>query len=170
MKKNVSPFFYIHPDMAGDTSWNKIGVGITPHSVVRARQKYTSKYFYLSHLYFGEFTDITMLERVFKNFAYTRSAKFLLGSSATELYNISESHIVVIVNAIISEYKLKIKKIKLPEKYSSPNSKCCTLNIPGEKIAYPYLKNLILNNFDTAFNYEELSFYISDTLRETVNE
>jgi len=156
-KSPVSSFFYIHQDMAKNPNWNKIGIGLTPHSVVRARQKYTSEPFYINHLYFGEFSDINFLELNFKQKFYNKSAKIVLGTSATELYNMTEHDIIFETTKIITYFDLKIKKINLKTPYSSSNSKNCMLGIPNEDHAYLYLKNLIENNFDTAFEYEQLN-------------
>ena len=144
--KNVSPFFYVHADMSGDTSWNKIGIGITPYSVVRARQKYCSQPFYLDHLYFGDFEDISELENIFKYNFQRYSAKYILGTSATELYKMNQNDIVDRVNELIKRHNLKVQKLEV-SKYKSTNSKNCILKMPDEKEAYDHSKRLIKNMF-----------------------
>ena len=151
--KNVSPFFYIHADLSGNECWNKIGIGITPYSVVRARQKYCSQPFYIDHLYFGEFDDISKIERYFKSMFKHQSAKYLLKSNATELFKMKQDDIVNEINRIIIRWNLKIKKLDV-SKYSSSSSQNCILKIPSEDEAYCYSKDLITKMFYTSRDKE----------------
>ena len=67
MNKDQRSFFiYVHDDLSQDPDWKKVGKSMTPHSAVRARQKYCSKKVSLNHLYFGDPAHIDFLEKEFK--------------------------------------------------------------------------------------------------------
>ncbi len=156
-------FFYIHDDLSGDKSYKKIGIGMTPYSVVRARQKFCSQKFSLNHLWFGHPGDIEFLEGYIKKKLRELSIKHLKGISATEIFKIDEESLINIVNLCIKKYKLNISKQKLSNPYSASKSSECPLNIPVERDSYNYLmeqlnskkKSLPLkNNFEDLFTYD----------------
>jgi hypothetical protein len=141
-------FFYIHDDLSNDPEWRKIGIGMTPYSVVRARQKFCSKQFSLTNLYFGNPNHISFLESQFKTKFYDMSGPAINGiNSQTELFKMSELEIVVAVNQIITNNKLNIRKLELESPYSAANSGDCPFNIPGESKSYSYLKNVIIKQW-----------------------
>lgn len=141
-------FFYVHNDLSGDPSWKKCGKGMTPYSVVRARQKYCSKKFQLNHLYFGNPSHISYLEEKFKNKFYKFSGTYLNSiSSQTELFKMSELQIIEAVDYIIESNSLHITKLELQQPYSAANSGECPFGIPSEVNSYDYLKDKIIKKW-----------------------
>jgi hypothetical protein len=141
---NKSFFLYIHDDLSGDADWKKCGIGMTPYTVVRTRQKFCSKKFGLTHLYFGNPNHIKFLETQFKTKFYTKSGTAINGISAqTELFKMTELEIIVAINNIIKNNKLHVRKLELEEPYSAANSGECPYDIPGEATSYYYLKNKV---------------------------
>lgn len=137
-------FFYIHDDLSGDSEWKKSGIGMTPYSVVRARQKFCSKRFSLTHLYFGNPNHISFLEAQFKTKFYHKSGTAINGINAqTELFKMTELEIIVAVNKIISSNNLHIRKLELEQPYSAANSGDCPFGIPSEANSYFYLKGMV---------------------------
>jgi hypothetical protein len=146
-------FLYVHDDLSSNPDWKKLGKGMTPYSVVRARQKFCSKKFSLSHLYFGNPNHISFLEAQFKNMFYNKSGTAINDINAqTELFKMAELEIVVAVNKIIKDNKLHIRKLELPKPYSAANSGDCPLSIPSEVNSYNYLKEMVTKEWGQFLN------------------
>lgn len=137
-------FFYIHDDLSGDTDWKKCGIGMTPYSVVRSRQKFCSEQFNLNHLYFGNPNHIAYLEAKFKSLFYNKSGTAINNiSSQTELFKMTELEMIIAINKIIKENKLHIRKLELETPYSAAKSSDCPFGIPSEVNSYSFLKDKI---------------------------
>ena len=141
-------FWYMHDDLSGDPDWKKCGIGMTPYSVVRARQKFCSKQFSLNHLYFGNPHHIYFLESEFKKSNYKKSGSHINEiSSQTELFKMSELEILVAIDKIITDNNLHVSKLELPKPYSAANSGECPFDIPSETVSYDYLKHKITKSW-----------------------
>ena len=141
-------FWYMHNDLSGDPDWKKCGIGMTPYSVVRARQKFCSKQFSLNHLYFGNPHHINFLESEFKNKCYKKSGSHINEiSSQTELFKMTELEILVSIDKIIIDNKLHVYKVELTNPYSAANSGECPFGIPSETISYDYLRDKVIKNW-----------------------
>jgi len=150
-------FFYIHDDLSGDPDWKKSGIGMTPYSVVRSRQKFCSKKFQLNHLYFGNPNHISFLESKFKKMFYKKSGTAINGiSSQTELFKMTELEIIVATNTIIRDHQLHIRKLELNDPYSATNSGECPFKIPSEATSYFYLRDLVIKQWGK-FSDEKIS-------------
>jgi len=143
-----SYFLYLHSDLSGDPDWNKCGIGMTPYSVVRSRQKFCSKKFSLNHLYFGNPNHISFLEAQFKTKFYRNSGTAINNINAqTELFKMTELEIIVAINKIIRDNKLHIRKLELENPYSAANSGDCPFGIPSESYSYSYLKEMVIKQW-----------------------
>jgi hypothetical protein len=147
---NKSFFLYLHNDLSGNSAWKKVGIGMTPYSVVRSRQKFCSDRFGLTHLFFGDPSHIAFLEKEFKDKFFHNSGTYINKISAqTELFNMAEEDILLAINNIIKINELHIKKLDLAVPYSAANSGECPYNIPSEAESYNHLRDLIIEEWDT---------------------
>jgi len=151
MTNDKSFFLYLHDDMSGDPDWHKLGKGMTPYSVVRARQKFCSKRFELAQLWFGYPTHVHYLEEAFKKKFYKNSGEFVNKISAqTEMFKMSKDDIIGNVNKIIVDNKLQVGLVTLATPYSASNSTGCPFKIPPEKRSYDHLWNIVHTNYGGA--------------------
>jgi hypothetical protein len=155
---NKSFFLYLHNDLSGDTAWKKVGIGMTPYSVVRSRQKFCSSRFGLTHLFFGDPSHIAFLEEEFKSKFHRNSGTFINNISAqTELFKMLEDDILSKLNDIIKNNDLHIKKLDLAVPYTAANSGECPYNIPSESKSYNYLHQLIIDQWSKMIVYGKTS-------------
>jgi hypothetical protein len=151
MTNDKSFFLYLHNDMSGDPAWHKLGKGMTPYSVVRARQKYCSQRFTLTQLWFGYPTHIHYLEEAFKKRFYKQSGEFVNKFAAqTEMFQMSKADIIREVNKIIVDNKLQVGLVTLDQPYSASNSTNCPFKIPPEKRSYDHLWNIVQTQYGGA--------------------
>lgn len=133
---NKSFIFYLHYDISGDLTIIKLGRGMSPHAVVRLRQRLTARKFYLDHFYYGHPDDIVRLENCIKSLLKERAVS---EHGQKELFKIPMDRAVELVETFILLHQLKIVKVELEEKYSAHNSQLCPLRIPPETRSYKYL-------------------------------
>ena len=151
MTTEKSFFLYLHDDLSGDPEWKKLGKGMTPYSVVRARQKFCSKRFELTQLWFGHPSHINHLEELFKKRFYRNSGAFVNSISAqTEMFKMSAVAIVYNVNKMIVDNKLQVGLVKLDTPYSASNSGNCPFKIPSENKSHDHLSDLIHSQYGNA--------------------
>lgn len=151
MTNDKSFFLYLHDDMSGDPAWHKLGKGMTPYSVVRARQKYCSQRFKLTQLWFGYPTHVHYLEEAFKKRFYKLSGEFVNKiPSQTEMFQMSKDDIVGQVNKLITDNKLQVGLVTLDQPYSASNSSHCPFKIPPENRSHAHLMNIVQTNHGSA--------------------
>lgn len=143
----MSNFLYIHKDMSGDPSWNKVGISITPYSAVRSRQKNCSKEFTLDHLYFGRAGHIERLESILKDTYRSLTGKVITGRGQTELFNLAQDTLVEIINETIVKKKFDIFKVALKNPYSASKASDCPFDVPGESAVGPWARKLVLETW-----------------------
>ncbi len=130
-------FLYIHKSLCKTPNAWKIGKGMTPYSVVRARQKYQWEKFSLDHLYWGRPEHIDILESSIKDSLNQYSGTVLNNMAAqTELFMIDVDKIIENIDRIIKGKCLHAEVIELEEPYSASKSSNCPLWIPGESISH----------------------------------
>ena len=155
---NKSFFLYLHIDLSGNPQWRKLGIGMTPYSVVRSRQKFCSNRFELTHLFFGDPSHIAFLEQEFKTKFYQNSGTYINKINAqTELFKMSEEDILLELAKIIDANELHIKKLAMDTPYSAANSGECPYNIPSEVNSYSYLRDLIVEEWGEILTHGKTS-------------
>ena len=140
MRLKKSFFLYIYGDLCGNPEYNKLGVGMTPYSVLRSRQKSCSERIEIDYLLFGHPDQVSFLEDKFKKKYNHLTGTMLNGiPSQTELFKIKKENMFDSVMEIINEYKLNVVFLNMPVPYSAVNSGECPLGIPSEKRSYDFL-------------------------------
>ena len=150
MKDQKSFYIYVHDDLSQDPDWKKVGKSMTPHTAVRARQKYCSKKVSLNHLYFGDPAHIDFLEKEFKDkFADKTGTVINDGkiSCQTEMFKMPEADIVDALNDIIETNALHVKNLELGYLYSASNQEECPLKIPNEDKSYDHCRELVITQW-----------------------
>ena len=154
-------FFYVHKELGGIENIWKIGKGMTPYSVVRARQKFLWNKFCLDYLYFGNPKHIDRLEDKVKQLLYFNSAKYIKGGSCqTEIFQIDINNLLATIDEQIEINKWQIKRLDLDKPYSASNSGLCPLKIPGESISHEYLCNLAEETFGKDPDHANFYFFL----------
>jgi hypothetical protein len=150
MKDQRSFYVYVHDDLSQDPDWKKVGKSMTPHSAVRARQKYCSKKVSLNHLYFGDPAHIDFLEKEFKDKFKSKSGSVINEeeiSCQTEMFKMLETDIVIALNDIIETNALNVTKLELDHLYSAANQHECPLKIPNEDKSYDHCRELVITHW-----------------------
>lgn len=138
-------FLYMHDDLSGDPKYVKFGKSMTPYSAVRARQKFCSKKFSLSHLWFGDPNDIDSLEKLIKSEFNHLTPKYQKGISATEVFQLNKDQLIAKINYYSKRYNLNVWKQNLKEPYSASKSSECPFGIPTEHDSYAFLMKKLKN-------------------------
>lgn len=140
MRQKKSFFLYIYGDLCGNIEYNKLGVGMTPYSVLRSRQKSCSERISLDYLLFGLPDQILFLEDKFKK-KYNHLTGTILNSipSQTELFKMKKEDMFNSIMEFNDEYKLNIVFLNMPVPYSAVNSGECPLGIPSERKSFEFL-------------------------------
>jgi hypothetical protein len=132
-RKNNSGFFYLHKSLDKTPDVWKAGITLSPYSAVRARSKFTWDEFVLDHVYFGVPQDIGILEQRVKSILYQRSGSYINGlGGQTEIFKISETELLNLVEELIKTLALRIIKLELNTPYGANNTSTCPLKLPGE--------------------------------------
>ena len=136
-KMSKSFFLYIHQSLCNTPGAWKIGKGMTPYSVCRARQKFQWKKFSLDYLYWGRPEHIDTLESLIKDSLNQYSGTVLNDMAAqTELFMLDIDKIRENIDKIIQNKCLDAEVVELQEPYSASKSSDCPLGIPGESISH----------------------------------
>jgi hypothetical protein len=140
MRQKKSFFLYIYGDLCGNIEYNKLGVGMTPYSVLRSRQKSCSERISLDYLLFGLPDQILFLEDKFKKKYNHLTGTILNGiPSQTELFKMKKEDMFNSIMEFNDEYKLNIVFLNMPVPYSAVNSGECPLGIPSERKSFEFL-------------------------------
>lgn len=133
-------FFYIHKDLGNEPDVWKTGIGMTPYSVVRARQKFIWRQFVLEHLWFGNPEHINFLEHRVKEIFEKQSGNYLHNyGTQTEIFKAPIADLLDAVEFIIEKYELQVELVALKTPYSASSSGKCPLGIPSEANSFDHL-------------------------------